>query len=142
MLAAKRHHPAGACRCRSCLRSAAWCRAAPRSPPPGRPVSTPPTVVALHLDQLSRCGPAGSALAARIRPALLAGGAPAPRSRGPAAAQAAFALMEHIGEFPPVHARVEARSDGSGFTCDPGRLRQGDAGTTSFPTTTSWRSAR
>jgi hypothetical protein len=61
------------------------------------------TVVALHLDQLARCGPAGMGHAARIRPALLAAARRRAEPPGPAAVRTAFALMEHIGEFPPTH---------------------------------------
>ena len=61
------------------------------------------TIVALHLDQLARCGPGGVARAARIRTRLLAAARRHRGPPGPRAADAAFALMEHIGEFPPVH---------------------------------------
>jgi len=61
------------------------------------------TIVALHLDQLARCGPGGTACAARVRTRLLAAARRHRGPPGPQAADAAFAIMEHIGEFPPVH---------------------------------------
>jgi hypothetical protein len=60
-------------------------------------------IVALHLEHLERCGAACAARAARIGPALLAAARRCQEASGPPAARAAFALMEHFGEFPPVH---------------------------------------
>ena len=59
-------------------------------------------IVLLHLDQLARCGPDAARRAARLRPALLAAARQQSGKTGPRAAATAFALMEHIGEFPPV----------------------------------------
>jgi hypothetical protein len=61
-----------------------------------------PEIVRLHLDHLSRCGAAAADRAAAIAPLALA--AARRHQRGcnrPAAV--AFDLLEHIGEFPPVH---------------------------------------
>lgn len=62
-----------------------------------------PAIVALHLEHLERCGAAHAARAARLRPALLAAARRCARASGPKAASAAFALVEHFGEFPPIH---------------------------------------
>ncbi len=73
----------------------------------GRPAPSPAlgtdAIVALHLEHLERCGAACAARAARIGPALLAAARRCQEAAGPAAAKAAFALVEHFGEFPPVH---------------------------------------
>ncbi|MGH7517379.1 MAG: hypothetical protein ACREOC_07900 [Gemmatimonadales bacterium] len=73
----------------------------------GLPAVSPPlgthTIVALHLEHLKRCGAACAARAARIGPALLAAARRCEEAAGPAAARAAFALVEHFGELPPVH---------------------------------------
>jgi hypothetical protein len=73
----------------------------------GLPAASPPlgthAIVALHLEHLARCGAASAARAARIAPALLAAARRCEEASGPPAARAAFALVEHFGEFPPVH---------------------------------------
>jgi hypothetical protein len=73
----------------------------------GRPAASPPlgthAIVALHLEHLEHCGAAGAARAARVGPALVAAARRCQEASGPAAAKAAFALVEHFGEFPPVH---------------------------------------
>lgn len=60
-------------------------------------------IVELHLEHVERCGATCAARGAMIRPALLAAARQCERAPGPRAVRAAFALVEHFGEFPPVH---------------------------------------
>lgn len=59
-------------------------------------------IVALHLEHLERCGAACADHAGRIRPALLAAARARDHASGRRAAESAFALLDHFGEFPPV----------------------------------------
>ncbi|HET8623015.1 MAG TPA: hypothetical protein VFM14_05595 [Gemmatimonadales bacterium] len=60
-------------------------------------------IVRLHLEHAARCAGATARRAAAIGPPALAAAQRQPRATGPHAARTAFALLEHFGEFPPVH---------------------------------------
>jgi hypothetical protein len=81
-----------------------WFRSSSGVPARGTPAAglDVEAIVALHLMQLARCGASGTARARRIGPGLLAAARRRRMPPGPLAVQAAFALLAHSGEFPPV----------------------------------------